>query len=80
MAERSTGPVQDRALHHKHHDHRSDHPRQRGDGRVMIVKRGNRYLVKTHDGKRVLGEHGTYAEAQAQLAAIERSKRRRGRA
>ncbi len=42
----------------------------------MIVKAGNRYLVKDKAGKMTLGSHGSHAEALAQLRAIEISKHR----
>lgn len=45
----------------------------------MIRKEGGRkpYVVRTHDGRRVLGRHATREQAEEQLRAIEASKRRR---
>jgi len=43
----------------------------------MIVKSGNKYLVKTKSGGRTLGTHPTYAKALAQLQAVEISKHRK---
>jgi len=40
----------------------------------MIRKTGNRYQVLSKDGK-VLGTHDTKKDAEAQLAAIEASKK-----
>lgn len=42
----------------------------------MVVKSGNKWLVKTEDGSKTLGEHATKEEADKQLAAIEASKAR----
>lgn len=40
----------------------------------MIQRRGDKWVVLTHDGKRVLGTHATEAQAREQLRAIEASK------
>lgn len=40
----------------------------------MIVKQGNKFLVKDHTGKQTLGTHPTHKAALAQLQAIEISK------
>lgn len=45
----------------------------------MIVKKGTRYQVRTHDGAKLLGSHATEKRAVAQLRAIEASKARRAR-
>ena len=45
----------------------------------MIRKQGRKWLVLDSTGKRVLGRHDTRAEAERQLAAIEASKRKRGK-
>lgn len=45
----------------------------------MIRKQGSKYVVKTGSGKRTLGTHATRAAALRQLAAVEASKRRRGK-
>lgn len=39
-----------------------------------IEHRGNKWVVLTHDGSKVLGEHDTEEQAKKQLAAIEISK------
>ncbi len=44
----------------------------------VIRKRGNQWVVLTHDESRVLGTHDTEEKAQEQLRAIEASKARRG--
>lgn len=44
----------------------------------MIVKQGDKYLVKTENGKQVLGTHSSHASALEQLRAIEASKHARG--
>ena len=44
----------------------------------MIRKQGNRWQVLSKDGK-VLGTHDTKKEAEAQLAAVEASKAKRGK-
>ena len=41
----------------------------------MIVKSGSKFLVKTSDGSRTLGEHDTEEDAKKQLEAIEISKK-----
>lgn len=43
----------------------------------MIVKEGNKFLVKTEDGKRTLGRHSDKASAKRQLAAIEINKNKK---
>lgn len=43
-----------------------------------IVKRGEKYLLKTKDGSRTLGKHDTREKALAQEKAIYASKARRG--
>lgn len=45
----------------------------------MIVKRGNKWEVRSEDGRRLLGSHPTKESAEKQLAAIEASKHRKGR-
>jgi len=40
-------------------------------------KRGDKWVVLTEDGSRVLGEHDTEAEADAQLTAIHLNKARK---
>lgn len=40
----------------------------------MIVKSGSKFLVKTKDGSRTLGEHDNEEDAKKQLEAIEISK------
>lgn len=45
----------------------------------MIQKVGKKFVVKTKDGSRVLGVHDSKVQAQDQLAAIEMSKRRKGK-
>lgn len=42
----------------------------------MIKKAGKKWKLYTHDGKRVLGTHGTKAAAEKQEAAINISKAR----
>lgn len=44
----------------------------------MIRKEGKRYVVRSKAGRR-LGSHATRRGAQSQLAAVEISKRRRGK-
>jgi hypothetical protein len=45
----------------------------------MIRKRGGKYVVLDSSGTKVLGTHTTEKSAQRQLAAIEISKKRRGK-
>lgn len=45
----------------------------------MIRRQGSKWVVLTKDGKKVLGRHETEEKAQAQLAAIEASKKRRAK-
>ena len=45
----------------------------------MIKQVGSKYVVTTRSGSRVLGTHGSRAEALAQLRAIEASKARQGK-
>lgn len=40
----------------------------------IIVKSGDKFLVKTEDGSKVLGTHSYKKKAEKQLAAIEISK------
>lgn len=40
----------------------------------MIVKRGNKWMVKDKKGKKTLGTHSSHKKALAQLRAIEISK------
>lgn len=40
----------------------------------MIVKSGNKWLLKTKDGKRTIGVHNTKKDALAQERAINISK------
>jgi len=52
----------------------------KADRRVdMIKKKGSKFEVRTADGRKLLGTHGTRAEAAAQLRAIEAAKARRKR-
>lgn len=44
----------------------------------MITKEGSKWVVKSTTGK-VLGKHDTKKKAEAQLAAVEISKHRRGK-
>ena len=46
---------------------------------MAIKKRGNEWVVTSKDGKKVLGRHKTRAAALKQLAAVEASKKRRGK-
>lgn len=43
----------------------------------MIVKSGNKYLVKTEAGDKILGTHSSHDNALRQLRAIEVSKAKR---
>jgi len=45
----------------------------------MIKKSGNKYLLYTKDGSRVLGRHTSHKEAEAQEQAIQASKARQRR-
>lgn len=45
----------------------------------MIAKRKNKWVVLDSAGKKVLGEHATKMKAIKQLAAIEISKKKRGK-
>ena len=40
----------------------------------MIRKRGNKYVLYTKDGKKVLGRHSSLKKAQKQERAIQASK------
>jgi len=40
----------------------------------MIRKEGDKYVLRTRDGKRVLGRHGTRKDAEAQERAIQARK------
>ena len=40
----------------------------------MIKKSGNKWVVKSHDGKKILGRHSSRPKAEAQLRAVEASK------
>jgi hypothetical protein len=40
----------------------------------MIVKQGSQYVLKTKDGKHILGKHATKGEAEAQERAVEAHK------
>ena len=45
--------------------------------RVFIIRQeGAEWVVRTHDGARVLGRHATREAAEAQLRAIEANKAR----
>jgi hypothetical protein len=44
-----------------------------------IVKRGENYLVMSSSGDQVLGKHETREKALKQLAAVEISKKKRGK-
>ena len=46
---------------------------------MAIRKRGNKFIVTNKAGTKVLGTHDTRKEALKQLAAIESSKKRRGK-
>ncbi len=43
----------------------------------MIKKRGTKYVVTDHTGKKVLGEHSNRQDAVDQLQAIEANKARK---
>ncbi len=43
---------------------------------MRVEKRGDKWIVTTEDGSKVLGTHDTKADAEAQLRAIEASKAR----
>ena len=43
---------------------------------AIIVEQDGKYLVKTEDGSRTLGTHGTRREAEEQLYAIHKSQER----
>lgn len=43
----------------------------------MIVQQGMKFLLYTQDGSKLLGEHDSYEEAEAQEKAIEASKAKR---
>lgn len=45
----------------------------------MIVKKGNKWLVKDSSGKKILGTHDTKEKAIKQLAAVEISKKERAK-
>jgi hypothetical protein len=45
----------------------------------MIKKKDDKFVVTDSTGKKVLGEHDSKKEALRQLAAIEISKKRRGK-
>ncbi len=45
----------------------------------MIVKEGNKFVVKSHDGKKKLGEYATKAEAETRLKQVEVFKRLKGK-
>lgn len=45
----------------------------------MIVKHGADYQVTNAEGTKVLGTHASKKKAQKQLAAIEISKKKRGK-
>jgi hypothetical protein len=40
----------------------------------MIVKEGNKHVVKSHDGSKVLGRFASRKEAEAHLARVEMFK------
>lgn len=42
----------------------------------MIKQKGDKWILYSHDGKRILGTHETKEEAEAQEAAINISKAR----
>ena len=45
----------------------------------MVIRReGGKYVLRTRDGKRVLGRHDTKQEAIAQERAIKHTQRQRG--
>ena len=41
----------------------------------MIVKKGNRYQVRSHDGKKNLGTYSSHSGAVKRLAQVERFKK-----
>jgi hypothetical protein len=43
-------------------------------GSGMIRKEGDKYVLRTKDGRRVLGRHRTKKEAEAQERAIQANK------
>ena len=45
----------------------------------MIRKQGNKYVLYTSDGSRVLGTHESRTQAEAQERAIKLSKLRKGK-
>ena len=45
----------------------------------MIKSDGKDFIVTDKSGRQILGRHKTKEEAQAQLAAIEISKKKRGK-
>jgi hypothetical protein len=45
----------------------------------MIKKVGNKYVLHTADGSRVLGTHDSEADARNQEIAIEIAKKKRGK-
>jgi len=46
---------------------------------MAIRKRGKKFIVTNRAGTKVLGTHDTRKDALKQLAAIEASKKRRGK-
>lgn len=46
---------------------------------MSVKKQGNQWIVTDSTGRKVLGRHKTKAQADAQLAAIEISKKKRGK-
>jgi hypothetical protein len=44
----------------------------------MIKKRGDKYILYTHDGKKIIAEHPTHESAVKQEQAIEAAKHARG--
>lgn len=46
---------------------------------ALIKKAHNHWIVQSKDGSKTLGVHSTKREALAQLAAVEISKKKRGK-
>jgi hypothetical protein len=46
---------------------------------IMVKQDGNEWIVTDSSGRQILGRHKTKKKANAQLAAIEISKKKRGK-
>lgn len=46
---------------------------------IVIRKRGDKWVVLSKDGSKQLGSHASKGEALKQLAAVEISKKKRGK-